>query len=283
MKRLFVLAAMLMSVSAYAQDPVSKYLENRFGGPDSQTFIAKGSHALSIKGGYRSFGSLGDDDTNAGYALLSLLNIGDAQLRIWNISPSYSHFIADDLSLGVSLDYSGYSADTDLKLDLRDILNASSENLNVSLSKRSMRHHVGGASVVLRKYMPLFGSKYFAIFGEGRLQGSYGTTINVPRDPGDVNRERVSQVYGVALKAGGGLALKLGDNALTVSLPLFGVSYSHTIQNRSTTTVETDDQGHEVIKTVRSKTHMSSFNAARNLDLLGIQVGFTRYIGPKKK
>lgn len=285
MKKLFALAvAAVMSTAVFAQDPVTKYLENRFGGPDSQTFIPKGYHALGIKGGFRSFNAVGDDETNAGYALLSLLNIGNGQLKIWNVSPSYSWFIANDLSLGFALNYNGYVADTDIRLDVRDIVNSTSESLNLLISSRTLKHHALGASVVLRKYMPLFGSKRLAIFGEGRLQGSYGFTTNVPRDIKDFNRERVSGVISVALKAGGGLAFKMGDNALTVSIPLFGISYSYTLQDRTTTKNVMDENGNVVgTETMKSRTHMSSFNAARNLDLLGIQIGFTRYIEPKRR
>lgn len=284
MKRLLTLVLLLASVNAFAQDPVTKYLEKRFGGPDSQTFIPKGSRALGIKGGFRSFNAVGDDETNTGYALLSLLNIGNGSLKVWNVSPSFSWFIADDLSLGFSLNYNGYAADTDIRLDLRDVVNSTSEGLNLLVSSRSLQHHAVGASAVLRKYVPLFGSKRIAIFGEGRLQTSYGSTHNVPRDEKDFNRERLSGVISVALKAGGGLAFKMGDNAITVSIPLFGVGYSYTSQDRTTTKNILDDKG-EVIGTeiIKSRTHLSNFNAARNLDLLGIQFGFTRYIEPKRK
>lgn len=288
-KPVVMAAALLLSVSAFAQGPVTRYLEGRFGAPGSQTFIEKGSHAFGISGGYRSLGASGDDTSNAGYALLSLLNIGDGQLKIWNVSPSYSTFIANDLSLGVALNYSGYAVDTDLRLDLRDIINTTSEDLNLVISNRSMRHHAGGASVVLRKYVPFFGSQYVAVFGEGRLYGSYGTTSSAPRDLKDFNRERVSQTIGVGLKAGGGLAVKLKDgSAITVSVPIFGIAYSYSIQDKTTTvknTVVDPETGQETTttSTTKSKTHMSNFNASRSTDLLGIQFGFVRYIEPKRK
>ena len=76
----------------------------------------------------------------------------------------------------------------------------------------------------------------------------------------------------------------MGDNALTVSIPLFGISYNYTLQDKTTTKNVTDENGNVVgTETMKSRTHMSSFNAARNLDLLGIQIGFTRYIEPKRK
>ena len=289
MKRLLTLALLVASVSAFAQGPMTKYLEGRFGGPDSQTFIPKGSHAMGISGGYRSFSVTGDDATNAGYALLSLINIGNGQLKVWNVSPSYSTFLADNLSLGVAVHYNGYAVDTDLRLDFRDIINSTNDALNVSISNRSMRHHSGGVSVALRKYMPFFGSKMIAVFGEGRLQGTYGVSTSAPLDMKDFNRERLSQSFGVALKAAGGLAVKLQDgSAIIISVPIFGVAYNRSIQDRTITksTTTYDDEGHEIPgepEMVKSKTHMSSFNASRNVDLLGIQFGFVRYIEPKKR
>ena len=287
MKKLLVFSVVaLLSTSAFAQDPITRYLEGRFGGPATHTFIPKGSHAVGISGGYRSLDVVGDDATGAGYSLISLLNIGDGHLKIWNVSPSFSTFLADDLCLNVALHYNGYQVNTDLKLDFGNIVttddqgNVETESLNFAIYNRAMTHHVGGASIALRKYMPFFGSKTIAVFGEGRLQGTYGVTNSSPRNPTDANKERVSHSFGVALKACGGIAFKLQDNtAITVSIPIFGIAYDRTTQDRTTT--KTDNAGNPV--TIKSRTHMSSFNASRNVDLLGIQFGFVRYIEPKRK
>lgn len=274
-------AAVLVSLSAFAQGPVTKYMEGRFGNDDgtSPVFISKGRHALGIKVGFRSMNAAGDDLTNAGYSLLSLLNIGKGQLKIWDVSPRFSTFIANDLSLGVELNYNGYAVDTDLRLDFRDIINSENEIFNVTVSNRSMVHHAGGASLVLRRYVPVLGSKYVAVFAEGRLQGSYGATTSAPRDLKDFNRERLSQSFSVGLKAGGGLAFKLKNNALTLSVPLIGIVYNHTKQNKTTTSIEVNETtGETTEKQVNSTSHMSGFNIARNVDLLGLQVGFVRYL-----
>ena len=280
MKKIVTLALLLACISAGAQGPVTRYLEDRFGVPDSPVFIEKGSHAWGISGGYRSFSAVGDDSINAGYSLLSLLNVGNGQLKVWNVSPSYSTFLADDLSLGFALHYNGYAIDTDLKLDLRDIINSTNEVLNFTISNRSYRHHAGGVSMNLRKYMPFFGSKSIAVFGEGRLYGSYGVTSSTPRDAKDFNRDRISQSIGVGLKAAGGVAVMLRDgSAITVSIPIFGVAYNYSTQDKTTTVIKRDDNG-DVISTesVNSKAHMSSFDASRSTDLLGIQFGFVKYI-----
>ena len=145
-----------------------------------------------------------------------------------------------------------------------------------------------GLSLVMRKYVPLFGSKYVAVFGEGRFQTSYGATSNQPLDVKDYNRERLSGALSVSLKAGGGLAVKLkNNNAITVSIPLFGIGYSYTSQEKTTTTMqETTDASGATVKvpvTEKSRSHMSNFNASRSLDLLGIQFGFVRFIEPKRR
>lgn len=296
MKKLITLAFLLATVTAFAQDPVTKYLEKRFGGEEKTVFMTKGSHAIGIKGGYRSFSVVGDDATNQGYTLLSMLNIGEGTLRVWNVSPSFSKFLADDFCLVAALHYSGYKVNSDLRLDLREIVNTTAEDLNFRISNRVMIHHSLGASVALRKYVPLFGSKSIAVFGEGRLEGSYGATSNSPRDREDKAflRDRLSAVFTVALKAGGGVSVKLKDNsAVTVSVPLFGLAYNYSKQDKITTEVITEEKPDpadpqktisvETVKQINSTTHMSSFNAARSVDFLGIQIGYTRFIEPKRK
>lgn len=281
MKRIILVAISLcIGLSAFAQDPITKYMEGRFGNEGSSpVFISKGRHALGIKVGFRSINASGDDVTNAGYSLLSLLNIGKGQLKIWSVSPRFSTFIANDLSLGLEFNYSGYAVDTDLRLDFRDIFNSESDALNVTVSNRSMVHHAGGAALVLRKYVPVLGSQYVAVFAEGRLQGTYGATTSAPRDLKDVNRERLSQDFSIGLKAGGGLAFKLKDNALTLSVPLIGIVYNRTKQDKTTTIFETDETTGQVkSRQVKSTSNMSGFNIARNLDLLGLQIGFVRYL-----
>lgn len=296
MKKLITLAFLLVTVTAFAQDPVTKYLQKRFGGEEKTVFMPKGSHALGIKGGFRSFNVVGDDATNQGYTLLSMLNIGEGKLRIWNVSPSYSSFLKDDLALVVALHYTGYSVNSDLRLDLREIVNSTNDALNFTLSNRLMQHHSLGASVALRKYVPLFGSKSIAVFGEGRFETSYGATSNSPRDKEDKTflRDRMSGVFTLALKAGGGVAVKLKDNsAVTVSVPLFGLAYSYSKQNKITTEVITEEKPDpadpqktipvQTVNQINSTTHMSSFNATRSVDFLGVQIGYTRFIEPKRK
>ena len=282
MKRIFTIAAiaLLAGVSAQAQGILDRFKDPEKG---NVVFIEKGSHAWGISGGYRSFTAQGDADANAGYALFSLLNIGDGRLQTWSVTPSFSWFPANDFSLGVTLDYDGYLVDTDLNLDFREILNSNNGILNVTLSNRNILHHSIGASFVARKYLSFFGSKMFAVFGEARLGANYFYSNSTPREYKSFNRERLSNGIGVGLKLGGGLALKLRDgSAITVSVPIFGISWNGTNQTKNVIERETtvDDGGNET--TVETKTttksFMNQFNASRNTDLLGIKFGYVRYI-----
>ena len=109
MKKLFfVLACILLGNAASAQG-----ILDRFSDPEKgrTVFIPKGNHAIGIGASYRSFEASGEN-AGDGYSILSLLNIGDGRLNIWSVSPSLCWFVADDFSLGVRLDYSGYRWDT---------------------------------------------------------------------------------------------------------------------------------------------------------------------------
>lgn len=171
--------------------------------------------------------------------MLSLLNIVDGSLKMYNVSPSFSYFLADDLSLGVRLDYSGYAVDTDLKLDLREVFNLDyaseemaemSEAFNLQISGRHMVRNALGGSLVLRKYLSFFGSKSFAVFGEARLYGSYGTVVSCPIDEAGVyveNKTRTSRAISAGLKLAGGLCVKLSENrTITISFSMWVPSFN---------------------------------------------------------
>lgn len=296
MKKLILsLCILLGGIAAGAQGLLDRFSEP---GAEKTVFISKGNRAMGIAGAYRGFSAGGEDVTAGdGFAILSYLNIGNGALKMYNVSPSFSVFVADDLSLDFRLDYSGYHVDTDLKLDLRsiDFLNTIfEEKANVQIASRHMLRNSWGASMALRKYMSFFGSKTFGVFGEARLFGNLGNFHSCPivdvvetrtrtNEKGEVEtyevrtgetryateKMRNSQAWSAGLKVAGGLAVKLRDNsAVTVSVPLVGVAYNYTRQDKVAT---------------NNNAHMSQFTVARNVDLIGIQVGYVRYIAPKKK
>ncbi|MBP5211201.1 MAG: hypothetical protein J6Z27_05180 [Bacteroidales bacterium] len=267
MKKLLVIAFALLSLTAFAQEHVG-FLD-RFKDPEKGrvVFVEKGNRAFGIKVAYRNFNASGAYEGD-GYSILSLINIGNGRLNAWSASPSFSYFVADDVSLGISLDYTGYNVDTDLKLDLRDIFKTDDTDLNVRILNRHMLRHGFGASITARRYLSFFGSETFGIFGEARLSGQYAILTSSPIGE-HADRIRDSKTFGLTLKAAAGLCVKLRDNsALTLSIPIAGVTWQNTNQRK-------------VWQTNASPAKMSSFNLTRSVDILGINVGYMRFIKPR--
>lgn len=280
MKKFIFLALGLLSVSASAQGILSRFYD-----PEAEkvVFLEKGSRTFGISGNYRSFDVAGDG-VGDGYAVLSLLNIGTGRLSTYKASPKFSYLLADDLSLGFRLDYSGYTMNSDLRLDLRNAVDVSgiADNpedekeiqalLNLRISNRHMVNNTWGVSFTLRKYIPFFGSKNVAVFGEARLYGNYATTLSCPIDENGkfvMAKQRTNNTINAGLKIAGGLCVRVrGDNAVFVSVPLIGATYSNTLQHKNAT---------------NNNAHLSQFKIARDFDFLGVQVGYMHCVKPKSK
>lgn len=291
MKKLSLLfIALTVCFSAGAQSPIKKIME-RFDDPEKghTVFIEKGARSVGISGSYRNFRAGGYVDSD-GFDVLSLLNMGAGEAHIWTVSPKFNWFLANDFALGVRLDYSGYWINTNLRLDLRDMVGKffektdmldpntpegkeALEALNLTISNRHWHKHAGGASVSARKYLSFFGSKTFAVFGEGRLFGRYGVTTSypVPDEGEEPAKRRISRNIGVGLKGAVGLAVKLRDGSMiTGCIPIVGMEYTLLLQDKKGAVIQNDSR-------------LSSFKIARDLDLIGIQIAYSRVIGPKKK
>ena len=282
MKKLLLMTLVLMSLSAFAQNNLIDKALSRFTDPDNpdySVYLAKGGNAFGIIGSYWLFNVSGENPGD-GYSFLSLLNIGEGRLQTWNVAPSFSWFVADDLSMGVRLDYSGYLVDTNIKLDFRDIMGSEDEALNLQISNRHMLHHKAGAAFTVRRYKSLFGSKMLGVFAEGRFFGGYGVTLShpIPKDGGEAKKIRVSNTFTLGLEIAGGLAVKLKDNSVfTLSIPVVGAGWRHSHQDKYWTVK--DAEGEKANGSAR----MDHFSIARDIDAIGIQVGYVRYILPKNK
>lgn len=283
MKRLFLSAIMIMAASlANAQGPIAGIL-NRYTDPEKGqvTFIEKGNRAFGISGSFRSFDASGAAEGD-GYSILSILNIGNGSAKLWSVAPSFSWFVADDVSIGVNLNYSGYLIDSNLLLDFRDILGIDEEVFNVQISNRHMHRHAGGVALTTRKYMSFFGSKTVGVFGEGRLYGKMGwiESYPIPDEDEALDKLRYTNSYDLGFKVAGGLAVRLRDNsAITISIPIFGLAWQ-TSHQRKYNALEDEDG-----KTYMAERagNLNRFTVARDIDKLGVQFGYVRYIEPKKR
>ena len=287
MKKLFALSLLLLSVTAFSQEKkslASGFL-NRFTDPGKGhvAFIEKGSRSFGFNGGYRNF-IVGGNNLGDGYSILSFLNIGNGRLHIYNFSPKFGYFVADDLALGVKLDYSGYTLDSDLNLSIGELG-------NLEILNRHMHNNSWGGSVYMDKYLSVFGSKTFGFVGELQLYGRYTNTMSCPiidteeyKDENgviqerpitsyrDLKNQRVSSGFSVGLHVNVGAMARLRDgSSLQILIPIVGVAYSQTNQKKYSDG-NMSNQG-----------YISQFNVLRKIDFLGIQIGYVRYIKPKKR
>ena len=92
---------------------------------------------MGISGSYRNIRAGGYVDSD-GFDVFSLLNMGAGQAHIWTVSPKFNWFLANDFALGLRLDYSGYWIDTDVRLDLREVVGKFFEKTEASFLKRQM-------------------------------------------------------------------------------------------------------------------------------------------------
>ena len=289
MKKLFLAVSMLfISASVSAGGLLDRYSDQ---GSNNEPFIPKGNKAVGILGGYRCI-TIGGENAQLGdgFAFLGILNIGNGHYDTYNISPSFSMFLADDLSLDFRIEYSGYSFESDLKLDLRSLGfldDLFGGDANYKIASRYIKKDTWGISTALRKYQSFFGSRTFGVFGEVRLYGDISNKVSCPLeditetlyipDGDDVTeveiptgetrhvteKERNNKGYSAGVRLAGGLAVKLRDNsALIVSVPLIGVSYSYTKQHKN----DTDNNA-----------RLSQFNISRDIDFMAIQIGYVRY------
>lgn len=287
MKKLFLIAFTFICLSAQAQKNLIDKALSRFNdpeNPENSVFLAKGGQAIGISGSYKMFDITGDN-AGDGYAILSVLNLGEGKFHTWNVYPSFSWFVADDVSLGVRLNYGGYLINTNIQLDFRDVIGGTAQDdyLNLQISRRHMVHHKGGAAFTARRYKSLFGSQMLGVFAEARAFGSYGVTSSnpIPKDGGDPTKIRLSNHISLGVGIAGGLAVKLKDNSvLTLSIPLIGAAWEHSRQQKYWTIQEETGK-----KTEQGGATMNRFQISRTVDASGIQVGYVRYIfrGKNKK
>ena len=284
MKKLFAIAFSILALGVWTAG--AQGILDRFTAPEKgrTVFIEKGYHALGIVGGYRSF-TVGGDDFGDGYAILSYINIGNGKLQMYNASPNYSYFIANDLSICARLDYRGYNLDSDLNLG------------SINVLQRHMNSNTFGTSCALRKYLSFFGSDMFAVFGEAKLYGNYTRTNSCPivditeersfvdpttgetvtydevvRTEPDWSNKRLTHGFSTGLKIAAGACIKLrGDNLIYLFIPIAGVSYGYTWQSK----LKDGDPANNA--------HISKFSFTRDLEYFAVQLGYTHLIKSKKR
>lgn len=155
-KIIFALIAFTVALPAGA-------IDRKTGNPRS-LYIEKGTVSVSLLGGYNTIGTAGLSD-GSNYSLLGIVDNLKGNGSIYDINFAASWFFVSNASLVARVGYSGL----DLDLDSSTVLNQEIENKH--LTRPMLTFSVGA-----RYYMPLFNSRTFALFCEGRVNGALGSS-----------------------------------------------------------------------------------------------------------
>ena len=190
MNKLFsFLALLLLPASLWAQD--------------------KGTFASGFFGSFRSW------NAQDGMDFLGIVTGADGKAAKLSAGLHADWFFMDNLSLVATAEYSSVAFD------------GNSANIAglLSISNKHTRSENYMAALGVRKYMPLFGSRIFALFGEGRICASRGYSKNYSET--ERGKEGTySDLYSADIQMVSGLSVFLMERmALQVSIPVGGVGY----------------------------------------------------------
>lgn len=224
MKKTLLAAVLLTScIVCMASSPQKKKFDRGFGSASS-LFVPKGTMTAGASLSYHRYDA-GNGDI--GYEFMSLITGVEGTLSTVNISPAVLYFIGNNTAIGARFGYAYTSMDVNgasISLD--------SDN-GFDLSNRFMENQNYSGSVVLRNYLPLFGSKVFAMFNEVRLGCTLGQGKSYQLEDEEKNGTFTDSY---ALKIGlnpGLVAFLTNDFALEVSLSVLELNYSYNNQTKN--------------------------------------------------
>lgn len=190
-------------------------IDRGLGNPNS-VYIPKGTFAGSIDASLHTWNAGAGNDLTKGATLLGLLSDVNGEVTLFDFGAGYSWFLKDNFSVGVSFDYGLTGIDSNNLTMLKGM---------VDLSNKHVRRETYTGALTARRYMPLFDSKILAIFGEGRLGGSFG--YNKTYSETDRGKEGVfSSLYSASFVVLGGVSIFLNDfTAFEITVPCFNIGY----------------------------------------------------------
>lgn len=254
MKKVFIAALLLLvSTSGFARQP--KF--DRGLGDASNTFVPKGTLALGASMAYHH-ASVGEGDN--GYEFLGLLTGVKGQMTTLNFSPAAFYFIAPNTAIGVRFGYDSKIFDIDrASLSL-------GESLNMDLSNHYAQSLGYAGTLAMRNYVPLFGSKIFAMYSEVRVGGTKTQSKAYSMD-GNEKNGTFSDGYSVVFGVYPGLtAFVTNDLAIEVGVSMFECTYSYTKQTKNQSFTSS----------------MSSQGTTFKPNILGVQFSVMYYIQVKR-
>lgn len=267
MKKLLICSlALVASVSVQAQDvpesgkdTLARVYQEPFDrgiGLPNNRFIPKGTVGAGLTVSYSNY-DLGNGTDDVGYKMLfSLLDGVSGSIQSIGLAPFLSYFISDNLSLGLRF---GYDTTT---LDLESAGMSIGDLVSFNLQDIGYEKQSYSGAIALRNYIPIAGSKRFAMFAELRASGGYAQSQSF-----QVTEEGKFGTYQDIYKCSIGLVPGLtcfvtNEVAVEASVGVLGYNYQKTIQ--TTNQVEVSQ--------------MVSKGANFKVDLLSINLGMSFYI-----
>lgn len=257
MKRTVILVAILFAGASVMAGAASPEAFDRGLGDAKNVFIPKGMMSL---GATMSYNTLGLGNSRGDFDVMSVLTGVQGNMKFTNISPSVFYFVKNNTAVGLRFGYD-YS-----QIDLDKASLSLSDELNVDLSNHYYVSQGFSGQIALRTYVPLFGSKVFAMFSEFRVGGSQSQGKIYSLD--GVEKDGVFEdSYSMNLGVYPGLTAFVTNNlSFEVAVTMLECRYSYTQQ-------------------IRNQVHESSytnFKATFKPNILGISFAIMYYIPIKK-
>ena len=210
------------SLAASVTEEAEKF--DRGVGKMNSVFIPKGYIGGGLTFSYKTY-DMGNSANDVGYSMLfSLLSGLQGQMYTLGISPSFSYFVADNLSVGARFDYDRTSLNVgNLGLSLGDLASISIQDYHM------LKNSYSGA-VAMRYYMPIANSKRIAMFGEVRLGFELGQSVSYKVMDGR-NQGTFQSIYGGGLNVVPGLCVfATNEVCVEVAVGVLGINYQYVRQ-----------------------------------------------------
>lgn len=210
------------SLAASVTEEAEKF--DRGVGKMNSVFIPKGYIGGGLTFSYKTY-DMGNSANDVGYSMLfSLLSGLQGQMYTLGISPSFSYFVANNLSVGARFDYDRTSLNVgNLGLSLGDLASISIQDYHM------LKNSYSGA-VAMRYYMPIANSKRIAMFGEVRLGFELGQSVSYKVMDGR-NQGTFQSIYGGGLNVVPGLCVfATNEVCVEVAVGVLGINYQYVRQ-----------------------------------------------------
>ncbi len=219
-----LLAAALFSVSLAlaAKEPEKKF--DRGLGDASSVFVPKGMMTVGASISYHHY-SAGNGDV--GYELMSLITGMEGNLSTVKVSPALFYFIGKNTAVGARFGYSYTSMDMD-----KASISLDSDN-EFDLSNHYLKNQSYSGQFAVRNYVPLFGSRVFAMFNEVRIGGTKSQGKAFQYD-GDEKNGTFSDGYALNIGVYPGVTVFLTNSlSFELALSVLECNYSYTKQTKN--------------------------------------------------